>query len=491
MIDTIQTWATVPEVHALAWALLHSVWQGAFLALAIWAGLRITARSEHRYLLACTGLAGLPVIIGLTYSWLLTRPGISTTVPMPLQRLTAGGAGLAEASSAWSVFEPVILLVWLTGIWFMTLRLVGGWLWLRRRLARGAPPPESAVATMAARLAARLGLRRPVRVAVSARVGSLLTYGWWRPVVVLPAAALNGLAPASLELLLAHEMIHIRRFDYLVNLLQAVIEALLFFNPFVWWLSKRIRTLREECCDDEVVSRFANPVGYARSLAALEELRHAGLALAASGGSLMKRIQRILGPARPGRMPIRWWAPALLATLTTLIMTVGFACDLGSPADAASPTATSDVEEINWSVFEGATRITYPDIVSAVSASPEVVRSYATDSGRPVFDFLRPGQARVTCKRKDLPDLILNIQVMATPSPENSLEVRLQVGQRLPLDQPGMQKISVGNPSVVDVVPVGQDGAEMLAKGPGKTKVLVKRKDLPALVYTVQVDPAD
>lgn len=490
MIDTIQTLATVPEVHALAWALVHSLWQGAIVALIIWTGLRVTAHSQHRYLLACAGLASLPIVIGLTYSWLLTRPVVSALAPMPaVPAVSPGGAGLAPASGAWSVFEPVILLVWLTGIWVMTLRLVGGWLWLRRRLARGAPPPESAVATMTARLSARLGLRRPVRVAVSARVDSLLTYGWWRPVVVLPSAALSGLAPASLELLLTHELVHIRRFDYLVNLSQAVVEALLFFNPFVWWLSKRIRTLREESCDDEVVSLFADPVGYARSLAALEELRHAGLALAASGGSLMKRIRRIVGPATPGRIPIRWWAPALLASATTLILTAGFACDLGSSAEATSSAALSDVEEISWSVFEGGTRITYPDIVSAVSESPEVVRSY-TVSGRPVFDFLRPGQARVTCKRKDLPDLILDIDVRAKPNPENTIDVRLKVGQRIPLDQPGMEKVSVGNPSVVDVLPVGENGVEMVGVGPGKSTVLVMRKDQPSLVYHIQVDPA-
>ena len=110
--------------------------------------------------------------------------------------------------------------------------------------------------------------------------------GWLRPAVILPVAALANLSPAQVEAVLAHELAHIRRHDYLVNLFQTLAETLLFYHPAVWWLSARIRTEREHCCDDVAVAVSGDAVGYARALAELEAWRVGtpGMALAATGG---------------------------------------------------------------------------------------------------------------------------------------------------------------------------------------------------------------
>ena len=128
-----------------------------------------------------------------------------------------------------------------------------------------------------------------------------------KPVVLLPASALAGLTPQQLEAILAHELAHIRRHDYLVNLLQTLVETLLFYHPAVWWLSRRIRIERENCCDDLAVSLCGDPCTYARALADLEALRGPArsLAMAANGGSLLQRVRRLLGAptsrrTRPG-----------------------------------------------------------------------------------------------------------------------------------------------------------------------------------------------
>src|SRR6185295_5988417 len=125
--------------------------------------------------------------------------------------------------------------------------------------------------------------------------------GWLRPVVLVPVGALAGLPADQVEALLLHELAHIRRHDYLVNILQSVAEALLFYHPAVWWVSGHIRTERELCCDDAAVSASGDALTYARALAQLESYRpaHLSSAVAANGGRLAGRIARLLGQSRP------------------------------------------------------------------------------------------------------------------------------------------------------------------------------------------------
>ncbi|MEI6861661.1 MAG: M56 family metallopeptidase, partial [Verrucomicrobiota bacterium] len=172
-----------------------------------------------------------------------------------------------------------------------------------RGLARSlyAPLPR-AVEVRLSELAFGLGLRRAMCAGLSAAVDVPTVVGWVRPVVLVPAAMLAGLAPAQLDALLAHELAHIRRHDFLVNLVQAVAEALFFYHPAIYAINRRIRAERENACDDIAVGVTGDAVDYARALATLEAARSTGsLALAASGdGELLARVRRLLGftPAR-------------------------------------------------------------------------------------------------------------------------------------------------------------------------------------------------
>jgi peptidoglycan/xylan/chitin deacetylase (PgdA/CDA1 family) len=197
------------------------------------------------------------------------------------------------------------------------------------RLRRSAGPVAEAFEELLARASRRVRVSRAVRLCRSALVEVPTVVGHLRPIILVPAAALAGLTPRQLEAVLAHELAHIRRYDYLVNLLQTAAEVLLFYHPAAWWLSRRLRAEREHACDDAAVEAVAGDVLlYARALAALEQTRAARaprapeLALAADGGSLMKRIERLVrlnqnpgrhnAPARP-RPPL--FAAALLAAL--------------------------------------------------------------------------------------------------------------------------------------------------------------------------------
>src|SRR5207245_10148390 len=134
------------------------------------------------------------------------------------------------------------------------------------------PAPQACIAALH-RLAARLRVSRPVRLLQSTLVQVPAVLGWVRPVILLPASALTGLTPLQLEVLLAHELAHVRRYDYLVNLIQSAIEILLFYHPAVRWVSRRVREEREHCCDDLAVAVCGDAHLYARALLMMESLR--------------------------------------------------------------------------------------------------------------------------------------------------------------------------------------------------------------------------
>ncbi len=179
-------------------------------------------------------------------------------------------------------------------------------------------------------------IARPVRLLVSSRVESPCIVGWLRPVVLAPLGALTGLAPEYVEALLAHELAHIQRHDYLVNVLQGIVESLLFYHPAVWWLSSQIRTEREHCCDDLAVAASGDVLTYARALAELESARpaHFKTALAANDGSLVRRIRRLVDPG--AQAPSGWGAAWVLSVL--MLLAVGTAIMHGAPEPAQPPT---------------------------------------------------------------------------------------------------------------------------------------------------------
>jgi Zn-dependent protease with chaperone function len=238
---------------------------------------------------------------------------------------------------------PLLVLGWICGVLALSLRLMSGWVLVQRMKSHGTLPASESWQATALRLSRRLHIGRPVRLLQSSLVGVPTVIGWIKPVVLLPASALAGLSPEQLEAILAHELAHIRRHDYLVNLLQTLVETLLFYHPAVWWVSRRIRIERENCCDDLAVSLCGDPYAYARALADLEELRGSGgqLVMAANGGSLVQRIRRLLGaPAHPGRSP-GWLAGG--ATILLMLGIAGGAAGTNafqsSPATPAAPAS--------------------------------------------------------------------------------------------------------------------------------------------------------
>jgi len=323
--------------EALGWALLHSLWQEALAAatLASLLALVPAGAARMRY-----GLAAVTLLVMLA---LPLATGLRLQDPAPWLLGPESPAAAVVAARVHTTIEPTlpwIVLVWLGGVLVLSLRLASGWL-AARRLGRTTTHPVSEACRQAlARLATRLRVSRPVRVLESAAVQVPAVVGWLRPVILLPASALTGLTPQQLDVLLAHELAHVRRYDYLVNLVQSVIETLLFYHPAVWWVSRRMREEREHCCDDLAVAVCDDAHLYATALLRMESLRveTPALALAAAGtqgGTLLGRVRRLVAPTQVEAVP-RWMAGVVAATL--LLGLGGGAALVGANAAAATDT---------------------------------------------------------------------------------------------------------------------------------------------------------
>ncbi|HSU15800.1 M56 family metallopeptidase [Longimicrobium sp.] len=329
-------------LYALGWAIVHSLWQ-CFL---VWAALRLVlaivprAAAPTRYWLSCGALLLMLGGLGGT-AWVAAsraslpggaaagepaRPaaldvasapaGDAPGAAAPLVPIAPTGVAVLGARAAWGQAVrgieralPALVALWGAGVLLFSLRLGAAWLQVRRMVRVGVAPPPEWLLAAAERLRRRLRISRPVRLLTSVAVGVPTVAGWLRPVVLLPLSALTGLTPRQIELLILHELVHVRRHDTLVNLLQAAAEIALFHHPAAWWVSRRIRQEREFCCDD-AVARLEGVRDYVEALAGMEQVRSARpvLALAADGSGLLARVLRLVearaaAPRRAPRLP--------------------------------------------------------------------------------------------------------------------------------------------------------------------------------------------
>ena len=331
--------------EALGWTLIHFCWQAAAIALVYkLADLAIPRnRTQARYVLALVALLGMlsASIVTLAYQEAIHRQAAIAThsasaatptvqiIPRPLAVMEMPSAPRQTVQFFASDVMPYLDAFWLVGVFCLTLRTIGGW-WLIRKLRHSSLQKASHTLRIGLdRIRLQMGIPRFVDLRLSSRIASPLTVGVIRPLILLPITALTSLSPEQLEVVLAHELAHIRRADYFWNILQTMIETLFFFHPAVWWISRRLREQRELCCDDIAVQTCQDPAVYAAALLRLEEERkmHLHLAMALDGNqsrvSLRARILRILGD--PEEQPRDFKPLSLAAMVAALVL---FVCPL-------------------------------------------------------------------------------------------------------------------------------------------------------------------
>lgn len=356
--------------------LLDSLWQGGLVGLEAAVALIGTrrARPQTRYAIACTSLLLCLLWPLVELAARLHGGAANSGTAVLVQMLPGAGAGDA---AGWQGFLQAHL-AWVVAGWAacagaLGLRMALGMAWISRS-ARSERSDRHWNARLEG-MALQFGMAREVRLRLVDTLASPVTAGWWRPVVLVPASLLTSMPPQLLEALLAHELAHIRRCDYLVNLVQSVIETVLFYHPVVWWLSHRIRVEREQIADDIAARQLGEPRRLALALSELERLQFSThhLAQAANGGDLMSRIKRLVRPETQASN----WRAAVPAVVLAVAMAGLAGCAHTvftgrTPNDVSAPLSTTRA----LADFSSCEKPRYPEAALANKRSGTVTLGY-------------------------------------------------------------------------------------------------------------------
>ncbi len=294
-------------LYALGWTVIHSLWQAFLVGLVL--ALLLVSLQKHsakfRY-----ALANAAMLFVLGWSMFTFLDYYQTAQVEVIGDLTFWGAvGAAEGGSFlqnlyhsfseyFNQHLPLIVTFWLLGVAFFMLRMLGSLAYVQHLKNKHTQPLSEVWQEKLEILAGRIPMKKTVGLMESAIVKVPMVVGFFKPVILMPMGAVNGLTVEQVEAILAHELAHIYRNDYILNIFQSLIETLFYFNPAVWWISANIRTERENCCDDIAVEVCGNSLAYAKALVSLQEMHRAAPALAmplsGNKNQLLNRVRRIL-----------------------------------------------------------------------------------------------------------------------------------------------------------------------------------------------------
>ncbi len=310
-MNALKGFFTSSAVEALGWTLLHSLWQGLVCACIVIFLLRCipSTLSRLRYNITTLGLLALVILSVITFLNIdRAADSESTLFPGAGSPLVAYTLPVALADQPY--YELIrdirtflgsnltfIVMAWSIGAFIFSLRILSGY-WFIAKIKGNALPAEKIWQERVRQLSTALGISRIVSIAESQLIHAPIVIGYFKPIILIPVGLISGLSTEQIESIFIHELIHVRRGDYLVNAIQSFVEALYFFNPFVWIISSCIRREREHCCDDTVIRINGNPLAYVHALATLEEARLSrtgfAVSLAENKNQLLNRIKRIM-----------------------------------------------------------------------------------------------------------------------------------------------------------------------------------------------------
>ncbi|MGC1242263.1 MAG: M56 family metallopeptidase [Chryseosolibacter sp.] len=311
MMNKIADFLSDDWSSALGWTFFHSIWQALLILFVVIICLKLvtTAFARIRYAIACGAFGVFVSVVFLTFIHSLHEPRVvtSSVTPTALHSTAAGielqadtqslRSSLSGLSATVEEHMPPILTAWFVGFLIFTIRF-SFTIWYTLRLRSSANTLDGTWSAYVTEMSKSLGINRLVTLAASVEVTTPVVVGYLKPVIILPMGMLSGLTTEQIETVLIHELAHIKRHDYLINVIQSVVETVFFFNPFIWILSNIIRREREYCCDDLVISRHGGIKAYAHALAQLAAARLSthGFALTLGGRKyeLLNRIRRIM-----------------------------------------------------------------------------------------------------------------------------------------------------------------------------------------------------
>lgn len=308
--------ATIPEniSSALGWTLIHSLWQGLFIVLAFGILRQVFSTSNARYWQGigalCMQLVAAVVTFGIVYQPAETIAGgkqkfmafFIQNAATNLDEIAVFGASKLSLIQQAELFIhnnlDTFVLFWFIGANLLLLRLIVGFVYVQQLKVQKITPVRDEVLGIMEDLQQRIQLSMPISVFESAKAVVPMTIGWIKPIVLLPVGIMSGLSITQLEAVLAHELAHIKRYDYLVNIFQSCIEILFFYHPAIWYISAQVRDERENCCDDFAVEICGDRLVLAKALtqvATFQQSPRLAMAFGAKRQTFMDRIKRIVG----------------------------------------------------------------------------------------------------------------------------------------------------------------------------------------------------
>ena len=365
-----------PVMEALGAALIHSLWQGALVAIGLVLALRVCKKEDAalRYVLCVIALGllfVLPVSTGVqvylsnqadAHFYTVgaeTYTGYFNSQPLPVPTESASVpsgpvAPAADTGTSAFAWRPIFSGMWFLGVLLLSVRWMNGLLRVHRLKQKGMPVEDDRIQSAFDGLLVKLGISSRVQLRTTIHVDQPMVIGWLKPVVLLPLSVATHLPPDQVEAILAHELVHVRRHDYFVLVLQSVMEVLFFYHPVVWWVSRQMRIEREYCCDDQAMNVLGNKLVYVTALANLDSHRVSKLALGANDGRLVDRIRRIvLGQQRAVRQRTSWLGIGVLLVGCGLLVTACLdwsAPDLEGTPQELYEIAVEEVKAHNYSV---------------------------------------------------------------------------------------------------------------------------------------------
>lgn len=308
-------WSQSHFLQSLGWATLNSFWQMALLWCIYTAAIYLfPLSSRKKYQISV-------LAISLGFAWFVF------TFTYYFQSSAASGIaffdqGINGSNSILNILLLSASITYLSLLIFPSYKLVRNWQFVQKIKKQGLRKAELNFRLFVQKISGQLGIRHKVGVYISDLVRSPLTVGYLKPIILLPVAALSNLTAQQVEAILLHELSHIRRYDYLVNLMMSLFSTLLYFNPFVKLFMRNIEAERENCCDQLVLQFGYDKLGYASALLTLEKLsiNHRLLAMGATGKkNLLNRIEKIVGLEKKKGFSLNHFAGIVAALFCILV----------------------------------------------------------------------------------------------------------------------------------------------------------------------------
>jgi beta-lactamase regulating signal transducer with metallopeptidase domain len=383
--------------YALGWMVIHSLWQATLIAFISGVLMLILRKKTAKLRYIVANIALLAVVVSAVVTFCLyydfaTEPAkvtftpttelmgaetINTTVSTEIQNPKSETDNPLSISGFKDYFNkniPLIVTVWILGVAIFMLKLLGGISYIYYLKKRMNFPADEYWTDMLQKLADKAGLQKGIDIVESAMVRTPMVVGHLKPLILFPMGIINRLTPEEVEAILAHELAHVMRKDFIFNILQSVVEALFYFHPAVWWLSSQIRNERESACDDIAIELINSKINYARALVAIQEMAYFPLtpSLAFAGqrkSQLMVRMQRILNQPNNKTNIME----KLIATCSLLLLMVGLTFggnfNKNNTPSVSEPTSSDvEYEEVDMNSY-----LYLPQNADSLPVSTEVI----------------------------------------------------------------------------------------------------------------------